>query len=65
MIDRFGIDVPMLKVDDEHFDVTVKVSVSKLFYGWVMALDGVKIISPDVCVEQMKEEIKRLSDLYN
>ena len=35
-----------------------------LFLGWIMALPGVKIIGPDKAVEQMKEEIKRLSDVY-
>jgi hypothetical protein len=51
-------------VDDEHFTVSVKVSVSQMFLGWVMALDGVKIISPDSVVEKMKERISKLYDEY-
>lgn len=64
MIDRFGTNVPIVKVDSGHFEISVKVSVSKLFLGWVMALPGVKIISPDEVVEQMREEIRRLTNLY-
>lgn len=64
MIDRFGMNVPIIKVDPEHFEISVKVSVSKLFLGWIMALPGVKIVSPESVVEQMKEEIRRLTDLY-
>lgn len=64
MFDRFGTDVPVVKVDAEHFEINVKVSVSKLFLGWIMALPGVKIIAPDKTVEAMKAEITRLQELY-
>jgi predicted DNA-binding transcriptional regulator YafY len=64
IIDRFGKKVPIVKVDEEHFTVAVKVSVSQMFLGWVMALDGVKIISPDSVVEKMKERISKLYDEY-
>ena len=52
------------KADAEHFTVTVKVSVSQMFLGWIMALDGVKIISPDTVVDKMKERILELYDTY-
>jgi hypothetical protein len=64
IIDRFGKDIPIIKKDAEHFSVSVKVSVSPLFLGWIMALDGVKILSPDSVVEKMKERIMRLYDEY-
>lgn len=64
MIDRFGTDVPIIKIDHEHFEIVVKVSVSKLFLGWIMALPGVKIVSPQSTVDEMKEEINRLYKLY-
>ena len=64
-IDRFGRDVPMYPVDDEHFKVTVKAAVSPHFLSWVMALgDGVKITGPDSVVEKVKEEINRLAKQY-
>ncbi len=64
IIDRFGTNIPLIKTDPEHFEVVVKVSVSKLFLGWIMALPGVKIIAPDSTVEAMKEEITRLQKIY-
>lgn len=64
MIDRFGTDAPIVKVDDEHFEMVVKVSVSKMFLGWVMSLPGVKIVSPESTVEKMRDEIKRLNEMY-
>lgn len=65
MIDRFGKDVRMLKVDDEHFSVHVKVAVSRHFLGWIIALGkGVTIVGPDKVVEQMKDELRRLVEQY-
>ena len=57
IIDRFGNDVMMIPKDDEYFTVNVQVHVSRQFLGWIISLgEGVKIISPDEVVEQMKEE---------
>lgn len=65
MIDRFGKDVILNKVDDEHFAANVKVVVSIQFLSWVMGLgEGVKITGPESVVEQMKEEVKRLGNMY-
>jgi predicted DNA-binding transcriptional regulator YafY len=64
IIDRFGKDIPIIKTDAEHFTVSVKVSVSQMFLGWIMALDGVKIISPDSVVDKMKERIMQLYRMY-
>lgn len=66
MIDRFGKEVRMLKADDDHFRVVVKVAASKHFIHWIMALgDGAKIIGPESLVSEIKEEIKRLSSQYS
>ena len=65
MIDRFGKDVTMVKVDSEHFYVNVKVAVSGQFLAWVIALgDGAKIVAPERVVEKVKEEIGRLVEQY-
>ena len=64
IIDRFGKNIPIYKADVEHFTVTVKVSVSQMFLGWIMALDGVKIVSPDTVVDKMKDRILKLYDTY-
>ena len=65
MIDRFGKDIMMIPKDENCFTVNVDVHVSNQFLGWVFSLgDGVKIISPDEVVEQMKQEVKRLGQQY-
>ena len=64
IIDRFGTDIPIIKTDKEHFTVKVKVSVSKIFLGWIMAIPGIKIVAPESTVDMMKDEIKRLQEMY-
>ena len=65
MIDRFGKDIFIIPTDDKHFRINVNVTVSKQFFGWIIALgEGVRITSPENVVEQMKEEIRRLSKQY-
>ena len=65
MIDRFGKDIMMIPKDENYFTVNVDVHVSNQFLGWVFSLgDGVKIISPDEVVEQMKQEVERLQQQY-
>ena len=65
IIDRFGKDVTMIKKDIDHFTVNVKVAVSKQFLAWVMALgNDAKIIGPDRVVQQVKDELTRLCELY-
>ena len=65
MIDRFGKDIMMIPKDENYFTVNVDVHVSNQFLGWVFSLGyGVKIISPDEVVEQMKQEVERLQQQY-
>lgn len=65
VIDRFGKETPFLKQDEEHFIAVVTVAVSIQFLGWIISLgDGVKIVGPDSVVEQMKEQVYRLNDMY-
>ena len=64
IIDRFGTDIPLMKTDAGHFTVRVRVSVSKLFLSWIMAIPGVKIVAPERTVDMMKSEIKRLQEMY-
>ena len=65
IIDRFGKDVMMIPVDEEHFSVNVNIHVSGHFFGWIISLgEGVKIVGPTEVVEQMKAEIERLKKQY-
>ena len=65
LIDRFGKDIVIHSIDQDHFRTTVTVAVSSQFLGWIIALGkGVKIIGPDEVVRMMKEEIRRLTEQY-
>ena len=66
LIDRFGKDIIIAPVDDDHFKTTVTVAVSKHFLGWVISLGGgVRIAGPENVVEQMKNMIEQLSESYD
>ena len=65
IIDRFGKDIPMRKIDEEHFSVNVRVSLSCQFIHWIMALgSGAKIVGPEYVVDMVKEEVRRLAKQY-
>ena len=66
IIDRFGKDIYIVPVDEDHFRTTVNVQISGQFFGWIMSLgSGVKIVGPDEVVVQMKSEISRLAAQYS
>ena len=65
VIDKFGKDVWMTKVDDGHFKVTVPVTVSPQFFAWVFGLGNyVTITGPESVVKQMKEMLEKVSKRY-
>lgn len=65
MIDRFGKDVSMIRLDDKKFVVNVEVAVSRQFLAWIIGLgEGVTITGPDSVVEMMHAEIDRLVRQY-
>lgn len=66
VFDRFGTEVPTLRVDDEHFLCNMNVAVSPVFLGWLVGLgDKAEIISPDSVVSEMKEHLEKLKALYD
>ena len=65
LIDRFGKDIPIKAVDENHFRTVVNVAVSDQFLGWIMALnEGVKIMGPEKVRDCMKQKIKLLNKMY-
>ena len=65
VIDQFGKDVWLSKVDDQHFKVTVPVAVSPQFFAWVFGLGNyVTITGPESVVKQMKEMLGKVSKRY-
>ena len=65
ILDRFGKDSIVIPLDEEHFKTTVNVAVSPQFFGWIMSFGtGMKILSPETTVKQLKEEIRQLAGQY-
>lgn len=65
VIDRFGKDVMIVPNDNDTFTVNIRVSVSNMFFGWIIGLGkGVKILEPENVVEKLKDEIIRLKHEY-
>ena len=65
VIDRFGIDVPIRTVDNEHFEITESIAVSPQFFGWIFSLGTeVKIIEPERVAQRMKDLLKDTYKVY-
>ena len=65
-MDRFGTDVMVQKVSDNHFRIKHDVTVSGQFYGWIAGLGtDVRIVHPQSVVNGFREHIKAIADLYD
>ncbi len=65
VFDRFGTDIPTMRVDENHFVCNLNVAVSPVFLGWLVGFgDKAEILSPDFVVDEMKQLIKQLNKKY-
>ena len=65
VIDKFGEDVKVDKIDEGHFRVTAKVAVSPQFFGWIFGLgENVMIEYPLPIAKQMKDMLKERHKAY-
>jgi len=65
LIDRFGKDIVMIPIDEEHFETRVEVALSLQFYGWLIGLGpGIRLTGPTPAVKELKAHIRRLSEQY-
>ena len=63
IIDRFGTDVMIQPVESERFHVTVTVSISPQFFGWLAGLSGgMRIFWPDDVREEYREYLRKVID---
>ena len=66
IIDRFGQDIIAIKNGANYFTVNVDVTVSSQFFAWVFGLQGaVKIVAPEIVVNQMKEAVNNIAVQYS
>ncbi|MDO4544523.1 MAG: WYL domain-containing protein [Bacillota bacterium] len=65
ILDRFGSDVILQKVDSGHFRISQEVTVSGQFYGWLVGLgSGIKIIDPDDIAEEFQQRLAEIMKGY-
>jgi len=65
MIDRFGTDVIVQKMDDSRFRIRHEVAVSGQFFGWIAGIGpGVKIVHPQYVAEAFQEHLKGILTGY-
>lgn len=65
IIDRFGKDIHLAKVDDDHFRMAATVTVSGQFFGWITGLGGsVVITGPESVVEEYKKHLSTILEAY-
>lgn len=65
IIDRFGKDVYFSRVDDEHFEINLKISVSPVFIGWLFQFgEMARVISPDCLIQELKYRADSIAKLY-
>ena len=64
--DRFGLDVPVLKTDAEHFMCRTKIAVSPQFLSWIMGFGSkAKILSPQKVVDEICGLAEAVRDNYS
>lgn len=63
IVDRFGEDIEIKTADSNHVIVTVSVSLSPPFYGWVFQFEGgIKILSPKKASKKISEMAQIIID---
>ena len=65
VIDRFGKDVMIGKMDENSFYIWIKVAVSSTFFAWVSQFGNkVKILSPEPVIDQYKLHLRGILNQY-
>lgn len=65
VMDRFGKEADVRKLDQDYFRVRVKIAVSEQFFGWLSGLgQEVRLTGPEWVVEEYREYLKKLLKLY-
>ncbi len=66
VLDRFGKDVAIIKVDEAHFRISAPVAVSPQFYAWVFGLGaGAKITGPKDVADGMRSMLEAAARSYS
>lgn len=65
VLDRFGHDVDIRKIDEETFLLVTKAKVSEGFVNWILTWGNkAKVIAPDNLREEVHQRIKKMLEVY-
>jgi len=66
VIDRFGKDVSIVAVDEEHFSVNIRIAVSPQFYAWLFGFGAeVEVLYPQSVRREMAKMAKSVAAVYD
>ncbi|WP_430790027.1 helix-turn-helix transcriptional regulator [Virgibacillus flavescens] len=65
VLDRFGKDADIKKMDNDHFVLSTKAKLSNGLINWILTWGNqAKVLSPDHLVNRMKQKISQMHELY-
>jgi len=65
VIDRFGNDITIEKVNEANFAIRVNVAVSSAFMAWIFQFgEKVKILYPESVIDKYKETLQATIKQY-
>ena len=65
VVDRFGKDIKIKRIDDDYFSIKVNVEISPTFLAWVYEFGNqVKIVSPESLIDKFKDSINKILEVY-
>ncbi|WP_404456089.1 WYL domain-containing protein [Virgibacillus necropolis] len=65
VLDRFGKEADIKKIDDEHFVLATKAKLSGGLINWILTWGNqAKVLSPDHLVDRVKDKIKQMNEVY-
>ena len=65
MLDKFGEETKIDKLDEDTYGASVPVQVSKTFFAWVVGTQGeMRILSPQAVCEQFDEFVAKIKEKY-
>jgi predicted DNA-binding transcriptional regulator YafY len=66
VIDRFGIDIPVIEDGEDYFKISNQVAVSDGFISWILMFgDNAEVISPQSLREKIIEKVVKIKKLYD
>lgn len=65
VVDRFGKDYIFVPTDDNHFKMSIKLSISEQFFGWLVGLGTkVRIVGPESVKQEFVSHMNSINKLY-